>query len=204
MRKGYARRDSLIAAIFEAIPSPAFIVDKDVRIVDFNGAAAAVLPAGGKAALGKRGGDALHCIRAMETAGGCGAAPACRDCAIRNAVTSAVSGGKSQRVKSAMSLRSNGSVKEIDLLVTASPFGHGGTSYVFLLLEDVSELVRLRRLLPVCAWCRKIRTEKNYWECLEEYFKSQFGVNVTHSICEDCASKVIRGDQAEARSLPPR
>src|SRR3990172_8392955 len=48
MRKGYARRDSLIAAIFEAIPSPAFIVDKDVRIVDFNGAAAAVLPAGGK------------------------------------------------------------------------------------------------------------------------------------------------------------
>src|SRR3990170_1394665 len=181
MRKGYARRDSLIAAIFEAIPSPAFIVDKDVRIVDFNGAAAAVLPAGG-----------------------CGPAPACRDCAIRNAVTSAVSGGKSQRVKSAMSLRSNGSVKEIDLLVTASPFGHGGTSYVFLLLEDVSELVRLRRLLPVCAWCRKIRTEKNYWECLEEYFKSQFGVNVTHSICEDCASKVIRGDQAEARSLPPR
>src|SRR3989304_6181699 len=62
MRKGYARRDSLIAAIFEAIPSPAFIVDKDVRIVDFNGAAAAVLPAGGKGGSGKRGGGcaSLH------------------------------------------------------------------------------------------------------------------------------------------------
>ena len=93
-----------------------------------------------------------------------------------------------------MSLRSgDGSVKEIDLLVTASPFGHDGTSYVFLLLEDVSELVRLRSLLPVCAWCRKIRTEENYWQCLEEYFQSRFGVNVTHSICEDCASKVIPG-----------
>jgi hypothetical protein len=141
----------------------------------------------------------------METSGGCGAAPGCRDCAIRNAVTNAASGGKSQRIKSMMSLRSgDGSVKEIDLLVTASPFGHGGTSYVFLLLEDVSELVRLRSLLPVCAWCRKIRTEENYWQSLEEYFQSRFGVNVTHSICEDCASKVIRGDLAEARSLPPR
>src|SRR3972149_1495396 len=108
MRKGYARRDSLIAAIFEAIPSPAFIVDKDVRIVDFNGAAAAVLPAGGKAALGKRGGDALHCIRAMETAGGCGAAPARRGWGVRHAGPSAGSGGESQRGKSARSPRSHG------------------------------------------------------------------------------------------------
>jgi hypothetical protein len=116
----------------------------------------------------------------------------------------AASGGKSRRVKSAMSLCSNGSVKEVDLLVTASPFGHGGTSYVFLLLEDVSELVRLRSLLPVCAWCRKIRTEGNYWESLEEYFRSQFDVDVTHSICDDCASKLIRGELADGRSLPPR
>src|SRR3989337_1447563 len=84
MRKGYARRDSLIAAIFEAIPSPAFIVDKDVRIVDFNGAAAAVLPAGGKTALGqrgggggkgalgKRGGDCVYWLRGKETGGGGG------------------------------------------------------------------------------------------------------------------------------------
>ena len=205
MRKEDAQRKSLVAGIFEAIPSPAFIIDGDARIVEFNGAAAAVLPANETAARHKRSGDALHCIRAMETAGGCGAAPDCRDCAIRNAVTNAASGGKSQRIKSMMSLRSgDGSVKEIDLLVTASPFGHGRTSYVLLLLEDVSELVRLRNLLPVCAWCRKIRTEENYWQCLEEYFQSRFGVNVTHSICEDCASKVLRGDIAEARSLPPR
>src|SRR3989337_1447565 len=125
---------------------------------------------GVRAPLGRGGGIAFIGSGERKRGGGGGPAPACRDCAIRNAVTSAVSGGKSQRVKSAMSLRSNGSVKEIDLLVTDSPFGHGGTSYVFLLLEDVSELVRLRRLLPVCAWCRKIRTEKNYWECLEEYF----------------------------------
>src|SRR3989304_10170890 len=80
MRKGYARRDSLIAAIFEAIPSPAFIVDKDVRIVDFNGAAAAVLPAGGKKAPGKRGGDGRHCNPAIEKGGGGGGAPARPGC----------------------------------------------------------------------------------------------------------------------------
>src|SRR3989304_358985 len=71
-RKGRPRRDSLIAAIFEAIPSPAFIVDKDVRIVDFNGAAAAVLPAGGKAAPGKRGGGGRACLRGGGTGGGGG------------------------------------------------------------------------------------------------------------------------------------
>ncbi len=51
---------------------------------------------------------------------------------------------------------------------------------------------------------KRQRTEENYWECLEEYFKSRFGVNVTHSICEDCASKVIRGDQPGPRNPAAR
>lgn len=47
----------------------------------------------------------------------------------------------------------------------------------------------LKNLLPVCAWCKKIRNEKGNWEQLEDYFSHYSNINLTHGICEQCAKK---------------
>lgn len=55
--------------------------------------------------------------------------------------------------------------------------------------EAEAALARMRQLetlLPVCAWCRKIRSPGGQWTGLEAYLRA-VGTQVTHGICESCA-----------------
>lgn len=55
--------------------------------------------------------------------------------------------------------------------------------------EAEAALARVRQLetlLPVCAWCHKIRSEGGDWKDLEEYLQAT-GTQVTHGICDACA-----------------
>jgi hypothetical protein len=53
-------------------------------------------------------------------------------------------------------------------------------------LEDINDLVHLRKILPICASCKKIRDDKEYWSDVEAYFKKQLDVDFSHGICPDC------------------
>jgi len=44
-------------------------------------------------------------------------------------------------------------------------------------------------LIPICSWCKKVRTEENDWESIDMYLTNiGFGI-FTHSMCPDCADK---------------
>jgi hypothetical protein len=51
------------------------------------------------------------------------------------------------------------------------------------------EVNTLTGLLPICAWCRKVRDDDGYWRKLEEYFVSHGHVKFTHGICGDCTQE---------------
>lgn len=64
----------------------------------------------------------------------------------------------------------------------------------------VTHTVRQRRriaalegLLPVCAWCKKIRNEDNSWQPLDIYLSKRAELAVTSSICPDCMRKQVSG-----------
>ena len=59
-------------------------------------------------------------------------------------------------------------------------------------------IAALEGLLPVCAWCRKIRDEQNNWQPLDSYLSKHAKIDVTHSICPDCMSKQFPEEAAEA------
>ncbi|MBP7551287.1 MAG: hypothetical protein KA761_13445 [Gemmatimonadaceae bacterium] len=44
----------------------------------------------------------------------------------------------------------------------------------------------LSELLPICAWCRKVRADDGYWQQLEHYFTARRQVQFTHGICDSC------------------
>jgi hypothetical protein len=48
----------------------------------------------------------------------------------------------------------------------------------------------LRGLLPVCAWCKKIRDDKGYWSQMEVYIREHSRADFSHGICPDCAGKI--------------
>jgi len=61
------------------------------------------------------------------------------------------------------------------------------------LAEEVAELQatldnvrRLRGLLPICAYCKRIRDDKNYWQRVEVYVSEHTDATFTHGICPSC------------------
>jgi GAF domain-containing protein len=57
-------------------------------------------------------------------------------------------------------------------------------------LADALEHVKtLRGLLPICAWCKRIRDDQGYWSQVEAYLHAHSDVDFTHGICPECLEK---------------
>ena len=48
------------------------------------------------------------------------------------------------------------------------------------------QIHQLEGLLPICAWCKKIRDDRNYWHQVETYVAMHSAAEFTHSICPQC------------------
>lgn len=57
--------------------------------------------------------------------------------------------------------------------------------------DSILEIKKLSGLLPICAWCKKFRTDEGYWESVEEYISTQTGAEFTHGMCPECFEKVL-------------
>jgi integral membrane sensor domain MASE1 len=55
-------------------------------------------------------------------------------------------------------------------------------------LEDaLNQVKQLRGLLPICAWCKRVRDDHNSWHQMEEYISARTDAEFSHGICPDCA-----------------
>ncbi len=57
------------------------------------------------------------------------------------------------------------------------------------------EIKTLSDLLPICAWCRKVRDDRGYWEKIEDFISSHSETSFSHGICPECQGKFF-GDLA--------
>ncbi len=64
-------------------------------------------------------------------------------------------------------------------------------SRTFSAVEAYIKSQRRDRLVPICAWCKKIKISENSWEQIEKHLTDEgFGV-FTHGMCPDCADKIF-------------
>ena len=54
------------------------------------------------------------------------------------------------------------------------------------ILSFTKQIQQLESILPICAYCKKIRNDGDYWEQLETYMNEHAGLDFSHSICPDC------------------
>jgi PAS domain S-box-containing protein len=54
------------------------------------------------------------------------------------------------------------------------------------LQESLERVKTLHGLLPICAWCKKIRDDAGYWNSVEEYVEAHSHAEFTHGICPEC------------------
>jgi len=58
--------------------------------------------------------------------------------------------------------------------------------HTYALLTRVSYL---ESILPICASCKKIRVDPEFWQGIEEFIAERSKTEFTHGICPECISK---------------
>ena len=102
----------------------------------------------------------------------------------------------------------SGAVKDVE--VFSGPITLNGEKVLYSIIHDISERRRieqerenliekleqalaeiktLRRILPICATCKKIRDDTGYWNQIETYMRTHSEVEFTHGICPECEGK---------------
>jgi DNA-binding response OmpR family regulator len=54
------------------------------------------------------------------------------------------------------------------------------------LQQALSSVRALSGLLPICAYCKRIRDDKDYWLQIEHYLSEHSDARFSHGICPDC------------------
>ncbi|MGC8720342.1 MAG: MASE3 domain-containing protein [Thermodesulforhabdaceae bacterium] len=58
-------------------------------------------------------------------------------------------------------------------------------------LKEALEKVKvLSGLIPICAGCKKVRTDEGYWIQVEAYIKRHSEAEFTHSLCPECLNRL--------------
>jgi hypothetical protein len=66
------------------------------------------------------------------------------------------------------------------------------------LRNALTDIKTLRGMLPICAWCKKIRDDRGYWTQIEQYIRAHSEAEFTHGICPECRQKLNQGLSSSA------
>lgn len=68
------------------------------------------------------------------------------------------------------------------------------------LQQALVEIRTLRGLIPICAWCHKVRDDAGFWQGIETYLHAHTHATFSHSICPECNTDMQSEIQDEIRS----
>ncbi|RPI34225.1 MAG: PAS domain S-box protein, partial [Nitrospiraceae bacterium] len=107
-------------------------------------------------------------------------------------------------------VRKTGDILWTNLTTTALRSQNGDVDCMLCMVEDISDrklaeqererlveelrdamgkIKTLRGLLPMCAWCAKVRDDDGYWKKVETYIQEHSEASCTHGICPECLKK---------------
>ncbi|HET7213963.1 MAG TPA: response regulator [Terriglobia bacterium] len=59
----------------------------------------------------------------------------------------------------------------------------------------LKQVKQLRGLLPICMYCKKIRSDGDYWQQLESYVSKHSDAEFSHGICPECYEKLMNSQR---------
>ena len=125
--------------LFAALPYLATILNQDRQIVFSNNSLLGSMGITDMSELlGKRPGEALHCMNAYTMDAVCGTSPNCQVCGAINTILRCQESGKTAIDECRIRTFFEGSEDWLDLEVTASPFSLNHESYIIFTARDIS------------------------------------------------------------------
>ena len=65
----------------------------------------------------------------------------------------------------------------------------------------MANIKRLSGLLPICSYCKRIRSDQDYWQQVESYITEHSDALFSHGICPSCLVKVM--SELDPPAAPP-
>lgn len=141
------KKDELINRIMESLPFVSAIINEERQFLFVNKALLSLskeIPL--EEMVGKRLGEAVHCIHASKNEAGCGTSEDCRYCGAVNSIL------KSQKLKDKVSeecritSKTEQGFSSYDFNVTCNPINIKDHTYTFVVIEDISDTKRKQNL----------------------------------------------------------
>ena len=66
-----------------------------------------------------------------------------------------------------------------------------------LVMRQARELKVLKGILPICSYCKKIRTPTQQWEQMEKYITQHSEAKFSHTFCPECAERYYKEFEIE-------
>jgi CHASE3 domain sensor protein len=57
------------------------------------------------------------------------------------------------------------------------------------LQESLTNVKQLQGLLPICAYCKRVRDDGDYWHQVDHYIAAHSDTRFTHGMCPDCEAR---------------
>lgn len=77
-------------------------------------------------------------------------------------------------------------------------------SLILRLQEALANVKLLSGLLPICAYCKKVRDDNGYWTQVEQYVAEHSEATFDHAMCPTCYERLKSElDALQANELPP-
>lgn len=133
-----------LATIFENAPFMMLLLDGDRRVRRVNALACSFTGSPISDMLGRRSGEALRCIHAIDIPEGCGFGPYCRECTVRQTILDTFDTGQSHhQVETTLPITVQGKEQNIQFLLSTTKVTVGHYAMVLLSLQDISEFKKL-------------------------------------------------------------
>lgn len=170
-------------ALLGTIPVPIFLVDQKGKVALLNSGR---LPDCARDMI---------CAHLAEEANGQWVIPSKKhpDCIFCEAVAKVRKTGRKLALKGEWRTSVAGEEKSLIISINAAPATIKDETFVVLAIEDVTELERLKGLLPICMECNKIHDVQNKrWIRIDQYVTERSPAKFSHGLCPTCAERLLK------------
>ena len=70
------------------------------------------------------------------------------------------------------------------------------------LQQALVEVKTLSGMIPICGWCKNVRSDQGYWQTVEQYVRAHTDATFTHGVCPTCTEK-FKADILKAAASTP-
>jgi DNA-binding response OmpR family regulator len=65
--------------------------------------------------------------------------------------------------------------------------------------QALARVDQLHGILPICSYCKKVRSDSDSWQQVEAYVSAHSAVRFSHGVCPECVKTVMRPELEELK-----